>query len=96
MDVKDFSNSTNLEVCCLVQNCYQQLDATKGDKVLPINFDSVVVNNIFRAAAKGNDSHILPFPNLIYRLLTDQGYQPRKGVELDREELFMAFEKTLH
>lgn len=68
----------------------------KVGKGLPFNFASIVVNNIFRATAKGKDSHILPFPSLIHRLLKDQGYQNSKGDDvLEKEESLLSFEKTL-
>lgn len=67
----------------------------KVGKGLPFNFGFVVVTKILRETSKSKSSNLLLYPSLIYRLLTNQGYQTPKGAKLEKETTLISFEKAL-
>lgn len=65
----------------------------KIGKGIPFNFGSVDVTNILCVASKSKPSNVLIYPNLIYRMLKDQGYRVPKGVVWTMESA-LSFEKA--
>lgn len=64
-------------------------------KFLAFDFGSLVFQYIVRAASKPPASSILPFPNLIYAMLKDQGYKPSVNAIITEEKTSLVITKTL-
>lgn len=64
-------------------------------KFLPFDFGSLVFQNVVRAASITFASSILPFPNLIYAMLKDQGYKPYVSAIITEEKTRLVITKSL-